>query len=1332
MESVLQFSVLVWKNMYLRRLRVRPVAFVVEILMAAVPFIKIQNERGIGGNDAVVSSIIYPVYTPDLTDLRLDTVFYGPVNNYSRRIIDTVHSRLPGVAIKTMADEVEMAQLLFSKNVTPNTVGLYFHTESLGDDIPHDLTYTIMFSSGVYEITKARKEVRENGPSQLEDTMSLRVAAVQTAVDLAHIHALERRRSVNHTHEELTVKLRQFPFPTYHEDPDNTMFLMGVRFGVAYALPFCLVITRAIEERQSGMQASVVFYSAAEIYTTGHGGCRKLFTKLMGVPRTWFWLVQFLCAMATWTLSSVLVLAMMSQVNGPYGLAFIFRTNPTLVFTAMLIFNTAYIIIGLFTSLFFDTPSLGLACGLILWTVSLLGPFLSLQWSARTVSAYIATKSSSKLFASVIPIHGLYFFFRIVEFYESYDVPFGWPAIYRKALGRDNVTPFTLMLCMGASAFVFIIGIWYLEAVLPWTNVVPLPLHFPFMASYWNVIVEEVKVAGSQESSHSQEEGHENFEEEPRHLLLVIEVIDMCKVYRRKFAVDHLNMRLYYGQVFVLLGHNGAGKTTICNMLSGFLRPTYGTAIIEGFDLIKNHEDALENVRVCPQKNMLYDELTVYEHLYFFAIIQRISAETIAEQVEIIIKSLHLGPHINTFPRALPQGFRRKLCLAITVIADPKVLILDEPTAGLDPQSRNEVWDLLQKMRRTCTMLLTTHDMEEADVVGDRIAILAEGTIRCCGSSQFLKHRFGTGYHLDIVKRPRRCDVGGVILVVKTYVPTVQLVSESAEILRLSLGVTSSEGFVDMFKVLERFRRKLGIAMLTVSVTTMEDVYLRIADELIEDQEEMLSSGGQKQTQQPVDIKALKEKCAGCAWRKSSLQALRALLRKRWQFVRHQWLLPFLGIIAPAVLLALQGIRESRKVKVAEDVKDVYPYDLRVMYNFSVSAVISADDESLLVSQYYRRHLDQKQIPITRVRDVTDYLLEVGARSMQEYARCAVGGSFFLVGKKGTKQRDPSEGIVQLGVSKDYEGRLAIAWYSGELYHSAVIALNLVHTSLLRWTVGDDTASIKLRVRPQKQLEEAIAYDPDSPEVIQRQLERFTFGAMSVAMMTAACGLFPVVDRKSGCRQLQLLTGLSLRVYWLANFLFDIFVYLLSCCSFFIAMFYYFGNFFIEMTSPIVFIFMCYGICALPMSYLLTLAAGTETTGYALVLLTSFFGAFMQSGTIAFGLLEAAAGIRFVLLNVFPVLRLMPSFALMSAFSKTVSKSQIAYICSRGRIRLIARSRKSCSVEWISRRSCSPRSVNRAYREHFQSASGRDLLRMKQKKVLQEVLRICQKMAPLD
>ncbi|XP_077523114.1 uncharacterized protein LOC144133940 [Amblyomma americanum] len=399
MERVLQFSVLVWKNLYLRRLRVRPLAFVFEVCMVSVPFLKIQHERGRVGSEAVVSSIIYPVYTPDLGDIQLDTIYYGPVNNYSRRIVTDVQRSLPGVPLKPSQDEVSMTRLLFSKNVTPNALGIFFETTSLGEDIPHDLSYTIVFSSGAYEITKDRKETTENGPSQREDPMAVRVAAVQAAVDMAHINVLRQRRATNRTQEELAVKLRQFPYPTYHEDTDNTMYLVGMRFGAAFAWPFCMVIARAIEERQSGMQ---------------------LYTRRMGVPRTWFWVVHYLCAMTTWSMSSVLVLAMMTQVTGPSGLAFIFRTNPMIAFSAMLLFNSGYILVGLFTSLFFDTASLGVACGLILWTVSLLGPFLSLHWTARTVSSYVATKSAAKIATSVAPIHGLYYFFRIVEFYESY------------------------------------------------------------------------------------------------------------------------------------------------------------------------------------------------------------------------------------------------------------------------------------------------------------------------------------------------------------------------------------------------------------------------------------------------------------------------------------------------------------------------------------------------------------------------------------------------------------------------------------------------------------------------------------------------------------------------------------------------------------------------------------------------------------------------------------------------------------------------------------------------------------------------------------------------
>ncbi|KAK8782765.1 hypothetical protein V5799_015894, partial [Amblyomma americanum] len=576
-----------------------------------------------------------------------------------------------------------------------------------------------------------------------------------------------------------------------------------------------------------------------------------------------------------------------------------------------------------------------------------------------------------------------------------------------------------------------------------------------------------------------------------------------------------------------------------------------------------------------------------------------------------------------------------------------QVLILDEPTAGMDPMSRHEVWDLLQKMRRSCTMLLTTHDMEEADVVGDRIAILADGAIRCCGSSQFLKHRFGTGYHLEISKRLKRCDVQGIVMVVRTYVPTVQLVLETPEALRLSLGVTSSEGFVDMFKVLERFRVKLGITRMTVSVTTMEDVYLRISDELMEAESTGgVAAGG---TPDPVNIDFLRSQCEGCVWRKSTLQTVRALVRKRYHYTRRQWYLPLLGIIAPAFLLALQGAREARKVAQEKSVADVYVYDIQIMYNFSTNALLSADEDSVLLSQYYRQHIEEKNVPVRPRSGFATLTAVSGAQKVFALLRPLYISTNHVVAVMQPVRVFPMGGCR----------------YSGELYHSAIISLNMVHTSLLRWTVGDDTASIKVKVRPQKQLEETVAYDPQSPEVIQRQLERFTLGAMSLALMTASCGIFPVVDRATGCRQMQLLTGLTVRTYWVANYLFDYFVYSLSAGFVCFNMFVFYGAFFIEMMVPIILIFSCYGVSAVPLSYLLSLGARSSATGYALVLLVSFFGAFMNSGAIAAELLKTAPGITFVLRNLLPLLSLAPSYSFMSALFGTVSKSQIAWICSR-------------------------------------------------------------------
>ncbi|CAN8004393.1 unnamed protein product, partial [Ixodes hexagonus] len=1000
----------------------------------------------------------------------------------------------------------------------------------------------------------------------------------------------------------------------------------------------------------------------------------------MGLRRSRTWPVHYVSFMLTWTLSCLLLLALMTLVRGSDGVVFLYMVNPMIVFMAMVLFASAYVLLAMLISLFFEKSSLALAFGLLLWSAALAVPFLTWHWSHRTVSAYLRLPRWVKLATSLIPKR----FINPAKFPVS-DRRFEWPMIYKYALLMDNVMPFEIMVAMGFMSVLFGLLIWYLEMVFPWTATIPEPLYFPFMATYWNVVEEEIKLPASHESV--TEDAQENFEEEPRHLLLVVEALDLCKVYSKKYAVDHLTLRLYYGQIMVLLGHNGAGKTTLVNMLTGMVRPTSGTAIIEGLDLIRNHEDSLMQVRLCPQKNRLYDQMTVYEHLFFFAVIQKIARDVITDQIDAVVKALRLGDHLTNYPKALPGALKRKLCLALAIIADPKILILDEPTAGLDPQSRHEVWELLQKARRSCTILLTTHDMEEADVLGDRIAILAEGSIRCCGSPTFLKRKFGTGYHLKIGKCPKRCEVHGIVSLVKSYVPTVQVVTDGSSTLRLAMGVTSSEGFrfevrLSFLKVLEKFRVKLGIVSMSMSVTTMEDVYWRLFEyrggyDLADFQPLVLSLASRGTWRRPdtllalvcprlqnrerhqaaaagrVDLDKLRALCEQRASNVSAFKRTKALMRKRLQYTRKQWKVLLAGLLVPALIFSSQGVRDAAAA-VKFEMEPVYKYDLMDMFGGGTLSVVSSDESTFsMAHDFYESLLQHKLSQVTTVRDVKDHVLELGNSDLSVYMRCLIGASF----SRDTKRRHGSRLVVT-------------AWHNGEAYHTAAIALNLVHTALLRSLSDDGTATITLHVRPQWRLEEAARRVSTNSLVVEAVVERNIAFSVAMSLMIATFGLFPVADRVSKSKHLQLMTGLTGNVYWAANFLFDFTFYLLAV-SFFVGVLYcFYSDYTVTMMGPMVFILVAYGLCVIPMTYLLSFTARSSANCYSTVLIVCFFGSVQAIAYIAYiallpvVLTRDLGGWAYVL-SLRPLMALHPSSGFVLAFMRTVYAKQRAFICSK-------------------------------------------------------------------
>ena len=222
-----------------------------------------------------------------------------------------------------------------------------------------------------------------------------------------------------------------------------------------------------------------------------------------------------------------------------------------------------------------------------------------------------------------------------------------------------------------------------------------------------------------------------------------IETKNLTKKYKNKTAVDSINLTVGEGELFSLLGVNGAGKTTTIRMLSGLSTPTDGEAFINGKSC-KTKIDEIKNIiGISPQDTAVADNLTVRENLDFMASIYYADKETINEKIEKITSIFNLSEVEDQTAKTLSGGWKRKLSIAMALISEPKVLFLDEPTLGLDVLARRELWRAIEALKGKMTIILTTHYMEEAEHLSDRIAIMISGKIKACGTVADLEELSG-------------------------------------------------------------------------------------------------------------------------------------------------------------------------------------------------------------------------------------------------------------------------------------------------------------------------------------------------------------------------------------------------------------------------------------------------------------------------------------------------------------------------------------------------------------------------------------------------------------
>ncbi len=222
-----------------------------------------------------------------------------------------------------------------------------------------------------------------------------------------------------------------------------------------------------------------------------------------------------------------------------------------------------------------------------------------------------------------------------------------------------------------------------------------------------------------------------------------IKTVGLTKSFGKTLAVDRLELTVEQGELFALLGVNGAGKTTTVRMLSCLTAPTAGDAYLEGHSILSEAAAVKAMIGVSPQETAVASNLTVLENLKMICGVHGLAKEKSRERIAEITEALGLEKHLSTRASRLSGGWKRRVSIAMAMLSEPRILFLDEPTLGLDVIARSELWDTLRALKGKVTVVLTTHYMEEAEALSDRIAIMRDGRLLTVGTAEEIKRATG-------------------------------------------------------------------------------------------------------------------------------------------------------------------------------------------------------------------------------------------------------------------------------------------------------------------------------------------------------------------------------------------------------------------------------------------------------------------------------------------------------------------------------------------------------------------------------------------------------------
>uniref|UniRef100_A0A1D1XQT2 ABC transporter A family member 1 n=1 Tax=Anthurium amnicola TaxID=1678845 RepID=A0A1D1XQT2_9ARAE len=1100
----------------------------------------------------------------------------------------------------------------------------------------------------------------------------------------------------NHLWSKFTPNIRVVPFPTRAYTDDEFQSIIKNVMGVLYLLGFLYPVSRLLS-----------YY----VFEKEHKIKEGLY--MMGLKDGVFYI--------SWFITYALQFAASSAIITFCTMTSLFKySDKSLVYIYFFLFGLSAVMLSFLISTFFSRAKTAVAVG----SLSFLGAFFP-YYTVNDPAVSMILKILSSLLSPTA------FALGTVNFadYERAHVGVRWSNMWQDSSGVNFLA--CLLMMMLDTVLYCALGL-YFDKVLPRDNGVRYPWNFLFtklfrarknMLQYNDGILEQVSEGVLESKTHYSENCSTKPAIEAISLDMkqqevegrCIQVKNLHKVFMTRqgkcCAVNSLQLTLFENQILALLGHNGAGKSTTISMLVGLLPPTSGDALVFGRSIRTEMDEIRKCLGVCPQTDILFPELTVKEHLEIFAALKGVDQGDLQRKVMEMVDEVGLADKVNTTVGALSGGMKRKLSLGIALIGDSKVVILDEPTSGMDPYSMRSTWQLIKKIKKGRIILLTTHSMDEADVLGDRIAIMANGSLKCCGSSLYLKHQYGVGYTLTVVKASPTSSLAADI--VHRHVPSAICLSDVGTEISFRLPLPSSSSFENMFREIESFIRSpdikprisadndesfRGIESYGISVTTLEEVFLKVAgsetpgcimsqaesDAIISEESHYIlptkrsglevycgyyllvfwmicTSVGRicssvlSKIFSFVAFVTLKLCCCEIITRSTFWNHSKALLKKRALSAQRDRRTVIFQLFIPAFFM-LFGLLFI-KLKPHPDQSSVtfttshFNPLLRGGGGGGPIPFNLSVPITEKVSSYIKGGWIQKQKPRSfKFPDPEKALADAVDAAGPALGPALISMSEFLITSLNESYQSRYGAIV---MDSDHESLGYTVLHNSSCQHAAPIYINLMNAAILRFAADDKNLTIQTRNHP-------------LPLTVSQKLQHHDLDAFSAAVIVniafsfipASFAVAIVKEREVKAKHQQLISGVSIMSYWISTYIWD-FITFLFPTSFTIILFFIFGlSQFVGngCLVPTIFMFLEYGLAIASSTYCLTFFFSDHSVAQNVILLVHFLcGLILMVISFIMGLIQATRSANSVLKNFF---RLSPSFCFADGLASLALRRQ--------------------------------------------------------------------------